>query len=156
MFAATARIHDKPLIRVFLILFALAATGPILWGALFSVGLALGQPSNAPLNWKFLVGLGVVAGVLAGWLRVLVKNDVLQRSRGAFLFTVTGLSIGVGIGAAGLLGWVGAPLDNSMFWAFFAVTLVGCFLLAAAIGARKLPPNSTVERDGPQAARPSL
>jgi MFS family permease len=159
MFDAAARIHDRPMIRLLLIAFGLAATGLLLWPAVFFVGLMFKDPFSAPiaqLAWTFLLGVGGIMSLLAAWVRVAVKNEVLQRSRRTFVFTLSGLAVGVALGVLILTGWVGAPLDDSLFWVFLTVTLVGCFLLAATIGARTLPPNNTVERDGPQAARPSL
>ena len=151
MFAQIARMHDRPAVRLALIVIGLAVTAVLLWPAIFFTTLSLQHLFDAAgrdLGWTLMLGLGTIVGLLAAWVRVVVKNQYLQRSARAFAFTVSGLVLGIAIGVVILSGWTGTPLDDSLFWSFLAVTLLGCFLLAATIGARQLPPNSTVERDG--------
>jgi MFS family permease len=158
MFSQVARIHDKPAVRLILIVVGLAVTAVLLWPAIFFTALSFEHLRDAPIRdlaWTFTLGLGTLVALLAAWVRVAVKNEFLQRSRRAFAFTVGGLILGVGIGALILGGWTGTPLDDSLFWAFFAVTLVGCLLLVATIGARQLPPNSTPHPDAREASRPA-
>ena len=154
-----ARMHDRPSVRLALVVFGVAVTAIVLWPAIFFTSLTLQHMTDVPvrdLAWTATLGLGTILGLLAAWVRVVVSNEYLQRWRRTFHFTAIGLAVGIGTGITTLIAGGKTTSDDPIFWSIVVVTLVGCFLLGATLGARQLPPNNTVERDGPQAARPSL
>lgn len=153
---------EKPLVRRGLVLVGVVGTlylAPmVLFGAYMGIA-ALFFPGVTERLMYFPVGalgIGGAVGIAAAWCRVLASNRKRQTSKAFFVFTVVGLGIGVvtavvygslGLFGDGALGGLSSPLA----WSFVAVAIMGAALLGGTIGARGLPSDNTVERDGPQA-----
>ena len=158
MLSQLARIHDKPSVRLALVIFGATVTAIVLWPAIVFTSLTLQHGIDMPLRdlaWTGTLGLGTIVGLLGAWIRVVVSNEYLRRWHRTFNFTVIGLIVGIATGLVILTTGGKTTLNDPLFWSIVFVTFVGCLLLAATIGARQLPPNNTLERDGPQAVRPS-
>ena len=171
MLSRLAQIADMRYVKIALALFWLAPTalhgylasigvymtGAILLFTAFDPGLDVARPDIAPVIQILLLALGGLWGLAAGWLRIILSSATLRKSK-IFWPMVLGL-------VAGIAAWVGSSLLIGMpksladpfYWVSLSMGLVGIFLLGAAIGARALRPNPTVERDARKSgARPSL
>jgi len=129
---------EKRTVRVALLLFGILATiafGPV--SAFGAYVLLVGMTTQARDNFHLIgwgvIGIGGVIGIAGAWARLLVSGTHLQTK--PLLKWVTAASLAVGLLVT-------------------AFTFTGVFLLGATIS--EVRADSTIDRGGPQAARPSL
>jgi hypothetical protein len=158
MFRAWSIAMESRKVRGLLLLVGVLATvafGPLsVFGAYLLVMAVL---SDAPDRFHFIgwsiVGAGGVIGMAGAWVRLLVPGVHFQSRPLLKWLTVAALAAGVLVAALTFAGVLRNPA-NLMAWLMVPALVVGVFLLGATIG--EVRSNSTIERDGPQAARPSL
>lgn len=113
--------------------------------------------SDAPDRYRFIgwgvVGAGGVIGIAGAWVRLLVPSNRFQASAPLKWGTAVALAIGVLVAGLTFSGVARNPA-NVMAWLMAPALIVGVLLLGATIG--EVRSNPTIERDGPQAGRPSL
>ena len=127
MLSQLARIHDRPGVRLTLVVFGAAVTAVLLWPAIIFTTLTFHHVLEVPLRdlaWTATLGLGTLVGLLAAWVRVVVSNEHLRRWHRTFSFTVVGLILGIATGLVVLTVGGKTDLNDPLFWSIAFVTFV--------------------------------
>ena len=125
-------------------------TAGVLW-AVFGIGMLLWDlieqaPDRFPLSASYyVVYWGVLAGCIIGGVLMALRRPV-----GHWL--ALGTAVLVALNELWVLLAYGAESKGE--WVMQTAMLITFAVVVAALACKQ--PNSTVERDGPQAARPSL
>lgn len=118
--------------------------------------LVVSLSSDSPDRYHFigwsLVGTGGVLGIAGAWVRLLVSSQKFQANGLLKWATVAALAAGLLVAGVTFSAVLRNPA-NLLAWLMAPALVVGLFLLGATLG--EVRSNSTIERDGPQAARPS-
>lgn len=158
MFIAWSRALQNRKLWSFLVVVGVLATIAFAPMSVFGAYMLLTSlGSDAPDRWHFIgwsvVGTGGLLGIAGAWTRLLVSGSRFQASGILKWGTVACLAAGVFIAGFTFTAVFRNPA-NALAWLMVPALVVGVFLLGATIG--EVRSNSTIERDGPQAARPSL
>jgi hypothetical protein len=143
--------------RIPLLLVGVLAT--VAFGPVSAFGvyvLIIGMLSNERdllhvLGWG-IAGVAGVIGIAGTWVRLLVPGPQFQTHPPLKWATAAALAAGM-LAAAFVFTGVLRNHTDLMAWLTLPVFAAGVFLLGATIGEKRS--NSTIERDGPQATRPS-